>query len=100
MVLLILSGFVSKVTVAPEIYTYCNTLSQHGALPISVQRALREAVKKIGLARGALHTPHMTLLYDRSEEHTSELQSLIRISYAVTSLKKKENPYLSYCYCI
>src|SRR3546814_7947924 len=27
----------------------------------------------------------------RSEEHTSELQSLMRISYAVFSLKKKQN---------
>src|SRR3546814_3122485 len=29
----------------------------------------------------------------RSEEHTSELQSLMRISYAVFCLKKKKNPY-------
>src|SRR3546814_9231782 len=29
------------------------------------------------------------LLPDRSEEHTSELQSLMRISYAVFCLKKK-----------
>src|SRR3546814_3733003 len=28
-------------------------------------------------------------LYSRSEEHTSELQSLMRISYAVFCLKKK-----------
>src|SRR3546814_2908035 len=28
----------------------------------------------------------------RSEEHTSELQSLMRISYAVFCLKKKTNP--------
>src|SRR3546814_5785507 len=28
----------------------------------------------------------------RSEEHTSELQSLMRISYAVFCLKKKHNP--------
>src|SRR3546814_6124017 len=28
---------------------------------------------------------------DRSEEHTSELQSLMRISYAVFCLKKKRN---------
>src|SRR3546814_1337306 len=28
--------------------------------------------------------------YNRSEEHTSELQSLMRISYAVFSLKKKQ----------
>src|SRR3546814_7227597 len=30
-------------------------------------------------------------LGDRSEEHTSELQSLMRISYAVFCLKKKNN---------
>src|SRR3546814_2579765 len=29
--------------------------------------------------------------HDRSEEHTSELQSLMRISYAVFCLKKKTN---------
>src|SRR3546814_10833792 len=29
----------------------------------------------------------------RSEEHTSELQSLIRISYAVFCLKKQKNQY-------
>src|SRR3546814_4981708 len=30
------------------------------------------------------------VLVDRSEEHTSELQSLMRISYAVFRLKKKK----------
>src|SRR3546814_3520640 len=30
--------------------------------------------------------------YARSDEHTSELQSLLRISYAVFTLKKKTNP--------
>src|SRR3546814_4108349 len=34
---------------------------------------------------GSSHFPH-----DRSEEHTSELQSLMRISYAVFCLKKKK----------
>src|SRR3546814_2692085 len=35
-------------------------------------------------------TPHIPLpAADRSEEHTSELQSLMRISYAVFCLKKK-----------
>src|SRR3546814_8330047 len=33
----------------------------------------------------------MAALFDRSEEHTSELQSLMRISYAVFCLKKKKN---------
>src|SRR3546814_5911844 len=32
-----------------------------------------------------------TLIFRRSEEHTSELQSLMRISYAVFWLKKKKN---------
>src|SRR3546814_2184102 len=32
----------------------------------------------------------------RSEEHTSELQSLMRISYAVFCLKKKENQTRQY----
>src|SRR3546814_8858026 len=31
------------------------------------------------------------VLHQRSEEHTSELQSLMRISYAVFCLKKKTN---------
>src|SRR3546814_12988505 len=33
---------------------------------------------------------------ERSEEHTSELQSLMRISYAVFCLKKKRNSFLIY----
>src|SRR3546814_4513401 len=35
----------------------------------------------------------------RSEEHTSELQSLMRISYAVFCLKKKNNDKLERAYC-
>src|SRR3546814_2360817 len=35
---------------------------------------------------------------DRSEEHTSELQSLMRISYAVLCLKKKKHKQLYYNY--
>src|SRR3546814_2537085 len=31
---------------------------------------------------------------DRSEEHTSELQSLMRISYAVFCLKKQKHEYI------
>src|SRR3546814_5431090 len=40
-------------------------------------------------------TPAMSVL-SRSEEHTSELQSLMRISYAVFCLKKKKQHY-TYC---
>src|SRR3546814_6972625 len=40
---------------------------------------------------GILYPQRMGDLKDRSEEHTSELQSLMRISYAVFCLKKKKN---------
>src|SRR3546814_2972566 len=60
-----------------------------------VDRAVREPLAD-ALARGAngviLITTGPTgeaLLLNRSEEHTSELQSLMRISYAVFCLKKK-----------
>src|SRR3546814_5311669 len=47
-----------------------------------------EAMKIIGLCRG--HRAKITLEDGaRSEEHTSELQSIMRISYAVFCLKKK-----------
>src|SRR3546814_4507145 len=35
-------------------------------------------------------------ILQRSEEHTSELQSLMRISYAVFCLKKKKSKYKNY----
>src|SRR3546814_3340210 len=43
------------------------------------------------MAHRAFHYVHP----DRSEEHTSELQSLMRISYAVFCLKKKKNTLLT-----
>src|SRR3546814_3601007 len=38
----------------------------------------------------AIVSVYMDVMRDRSEEHTSELQSLMRISYAVFCLKKKK----------
>src|SRR3546814_2781287 len=43
------------------------------------------------VARGDRDAAADALLEIRSEEHTSELQSLMRISYAVFCLKKKNN---------
>src|SRR3546814_6607462 len=44
-----------------------------------------------GLRTGDLHSPYPEEMNRiRSEEHTSELQSLMRISYAVFCLKKKK----------
>src|SRR3546814_5781140 len=51
-----------------------------------------------GVCRCCGTVSHCGLLRDflfRSEEHTSELQSLMRISYAVFCLKKKKNHLFS-----
>src|SRR3546814_7879508 len=51
--------------------------------------------------KGILGSPHImkkfaAIAVARSEEHTSELQSLMRISYAVFCLKKKKSINLIY----
>src|SRR3546814_1150510 len=51
-------------------------------------RARRSAVRSIRSHSPAISTAATCLA--RSEEHTSELQSLMRISYAVFCLKKKK----------
>src|SRR3546814_4477363 len=43
-----------------------------------------------------LHIAHGDIDLSRSEEHTSELQSLMRISYAVFCLNKKHNKKPTY----
>src|SRR3546814_10328641 len=50
------------------------------------QRLVRVLDRRRQLARGT-----RGVLEHRSEEHTSELQSLMRISYAVFCLKKKNS---------
>src|SRR3546814_10433427 len=88
-----------NVTATTEIYTYGHTLSLHEALPISAANASASISRasstlpcatcsrpiriRTGTASG-LTRGRST----RSEEHTSELQSLMRISYAVFCLKK------------
>src|SRR3546814_12742403 len=93
-------------TATTEIYTYGHPLSLHDALPIYHEADASHSRKlpvghvfaqprrtyarngDSGRARlyveGIRHGP-------RSEEHTSELQSLMRISYAVFCLQKKIN---------
>src|SRR3546814_6015956 len=44
---------------------------------------------QLGTAHAVLQAKGVLAGFDRSEEHTSELQSLMRISYAVFCLKKK-----------
>src|SRR3546814_7405202 len=62
---------------------------------VAMQRLQHEAVatqrtQHVRVFRRALAV-HARQIGQRSEEHTSELQSLMRISYAVFCLKKKTN---------
>src|SRR3546814_6840939 len=57
------------------------------ALPPVPFDTIREAM------RASFGQPLDALFTARSEEHTSELQSLMRISYAVFCLKKKKTEY-------
>src|SRR3546814_4178404 len=47
-----------------------------------------------GQVAGRIAQADIVITNKRSEEHTSELQSLMRISYAVFCLKKKKKTYL------
>src|SRR3546814_10475682 len=80
----------------------------------SLRRCRDEVLLMLGVSRSGYYdwcvrapsartTANLALLHDvrrlqahvvqqRSEEHTSELQSLMRISYAVFCLKKKNTP--------
>src|SRR3546814_7212884 len=116
----IIMFFVLNYTATTDIYTYCHTLSQRESLPnwdmikafygriAAYDRALgpdggqgggleaallrnvfRDAEEKQAeAARLAGYVRRQAAA--RSEEHTSELQSLMRNSYAVFCLKKKK----------
>src|SRR5213075_3516562 len=72
-------------TATTEIYTTRHTLSLHDALPIPSRSTSMRSIALEGIALRS--TP---LEPARSEEHTSELQSRLVISYAVFCLKKKK----------
>src|SRR3546814_13215801 len=97
-----------------DIYTYGHPLSRHYALPIFIGQHFGRAVHALQtdnalpcidrvdpsgteidigrgeqLAEGRRHRRGIAFIEARSEEHKSELQSLMRNSYAVFCLKKK-----------
>src|SRR3546814_5586831 len=66
--------------------------------PLQVQFGVAAALHRLGHFRTEDHRARAARLLgpvqrDRSEEHTSELQSLMRLSYAVFCLKKKLPKY-------
>src|SRR3546814_6358953 len=105
-------------TATTEIHTYCHPLSLHDALPLCWPAGCRRSCPSLtSSASKRYSTKTFSNLYGRglsmdvreggclcgavryriraarSEEHTSELQSLMRISYAVLCLKKKTDTY-------
>src|SRR3546814_13579584 len=92
-----ISFFFCNYTATAESYTYSHTLSLPDALPIFV--ALRKiGIERVDRARRVCRDIVVHRLRvgpqrrgpvaGRSEEHTSELQSLMRNSYAVFCLKQ------------
>src|SRR3546814_6174695 len=70
------------------LFPYMALFRSHGA------RLGRENVRLTGRKQGASFATRLGLFllrHIRSEEHTSELQSLMRISYAVFCLKQKQH---------
>src|SRR3546814_9556436 len=68
---------------------------RHGRPPRLLRRRPQVAgALRVRRAVGA-HAERRRFGMKRSEEHTSELQSLMRISYAVCCLKKKKPPTIT-----
>src|SRR3546814_8212436 len=66
-------------------------MNKSGIAVVSALRYYKIEPEQCLVAHDDLDLPAGTvrMKFDRSEEHTSELQSLMRISYAVFCLKKK-----------
>src|SRR3546814_3489788 len=69
-------------------------VAAHMELIGHVARRQRHAVQVGDVPAGEDMPPRPRIVPQRSEEHTSELQSLMRISYAVFCLKKKKKATL------
>src|SRR3546814_7027298 len=66
-----------------DVMKFCRHLAEQNAEQMGTAKIAIELAHDVGLAQARQ--------VERSEEHTSELQSLMRISYAVFCLKKKNN---------
>src|SRR3546814_3225461 len=64
---------------------------QHAALAVAAVEDVENAIEVPVLQFARQGGDAVDAVRLRSEEHTSELQSLMRISYAVFCLKKKKN---------
>src|SRR3546814_1728052 len=64
------------------------------AMVLPAAAAFTTAGVEAGIARAAERLGKTVIIYVRAEEHTSQLKSLMRISYAVFFLKNKNYPQL------
>src|SRR3546814_3992275 len=93
----LLFAFIVGDTLGAGIYTLVGTMASDvgGVIWLPLLIALVVALLTAGTyAELITKYPHAGGAARRSEEHTSELQSLKRISYAVFCLKKKKNIYI------
>src|SRR3546814_2952337 len=74
-----------QATYGCEVVTFTADLGQGEEL-----EPARAKAELMGIAPNHIYIDDLREEFVRSEEHTSELQSLMRISYAVFSLKKKK----------
>src|SRR3546814_1221701 len=95
-------------TATTEIDTYCHSLPLHAALPIGPRCSRTSRCSPRSVCVPATRPASSTASWParptptwprkrpsgRSEEHTSELQSLMRLSYAVFCLKNQQSPDL------
>src|SRR3546814_1654177 len=79
-----------------NVHSYVNNINtiEGGTHVAGFRRGLTRTLKNYAEKSGLLKNSKVEITGDdfreRSEEHTSELQSLMRISYAVFCLKKKK----------
>src|SRR3546814_5814633 len=81
MILELVAHIAVEADIVEEIMALENTVMLHDPVILFRQEGFQDRRRDIGVVEGAERV--------RSEEHTSELQSLMRISYAVFCLKKK-----------
>src|SRR3546814_6425948 len=76
------------------LFPYTTLFRSHRDRRFRYRRSLAGLLAPVA-GRSHQDRPELRAQYRRSEEHTSELQSLMRISYAVFCLKKKkkQNPH-------
>src|SRR3546814_234233 len=97
LVLIVGSTGSGKLTTLASMIDFRNTSTSGHILtiedPIEYRHRHKKSIvnqREVGLDTHAFHNALKNAMRERSEEHTSELQSLMRSSYAVFCLKKKK----------